>query len=181
MMTRPKTTRDYVELDIADIRSASENIRDAVPHLTKEGYGVFDGTDKHKDSLVALALSDDALQKKQYVTPMGDYEPEIVVLADNMATMGLLESDQGWRIRRQVENALTEWEAEWWNVYAPDEEYGDDTLGDESYATLREAKDVAEECFWRRHFEQEKVESEARLKADNEYAAKYEKKQKPKP
>jgi ParB/RepB/Spo0J family partition protein len=86
-----KTTRNYVELDIAAINSASENIRDAVPHLTKEGYGVFGGTDKHEDSLVALALSEDALQKKQYVGLMDDHEPEIVGLADNMATMGLLE------------------------------------------------------------------------------------------
>ncbi len=37
------------------------------------------------------ALSEDALQTKQYVQLMDDYEPEIIVLADNMATMGLLE------------------------------------------------------------------------------------------
>jgi ParB/RepB/Spo0J family partition protein len=90
-MKPQKTNRNYVELDIADIRSASENIRDAVPHLTKEGYGVFYGTDKHKDSLVGLALSEDALQKKQYVQLIDDHEPKIVALADNMATMGLLE------------------------------------------------------------------------------------------
>jgi len=44
-MKSQKTIRNYVELEIAAIISASENIRDAVPHLTKEGYGVFDGTD----------------------------------------------------------------------------------------------------------------------------------------
>ena len=90
-MKPQKTTRNYVELEIADIISASENIRDAVPRLTKEGYGVFQGTDKHKESLMSLALSDDALQKKQYIQLIDDHEPEIVALADNMATMGLLE------------------------------------------------------------------------------------------
>jgi ParB/RepB/Spo0J family partition protein len=90
-MKSQKTSRIYVELEIADIISASENIRDAVPRLTKEGYGVFQGTDKHKDSLVSLALSGDALAKKQYVNLMNDHEPDIVALADNMATMGLLE------------------------------------------------------------------------------------------
>ena len=34
-MKPQKTTRNYVELEIADIISASENIRDAVPRLTK--------------------------------------------------------------------------------------------------------------------------------------------------
>src|SRR5262249_17942128 len=76
---------------IANIVSASENIRDAVPRLTKESYGVFDGTEKHKDSLVSLALSDDTLKKKEYVQLIDDHEPDIVALADNMATMGLLE------------------------------------------------------------------------------------------
>ena len=90
-MKPQKTTRNYVELEIAAISSASENIRDAVPHLTKERFGAFDGTDKHKEALVSLALSADALQKKQYVQLIDDHEPEIVALADNMATMGLLE------------------------------------------------------------------------------------------
>jgi ParB/RepB/Spo0J family partition protein len=90
-MKPQKSTRNYVELEIADIISASENIRDAVPHLTKAGFGVFDGTDKHNEALVSLALSADPLQKKQYVQLMDDYEPEIVALADNMATRGLLE------------------------------------------------------------------------------------------
>jgi hypothetical protein len=49
-MKPQKTNRNYVELEIANIVSASENIRDAMPRLTKEGYGVFDGAEKHKDS-----------------------------------------------------------------------------------------------------------------------------------
>jgi ParB/RepB/Spo0J family partition protein len=62
-----------------------------VPHLTKEGWGVFNGTDKHKEALVSLALSADALLKKRYVELLEEHEPEIVVLAENLATMGLLE------------------------------------------------------------------------------------------
>ncbi len=90
-MKTEKTTRTYIEVYIADIVSAVENLRDAVPRLSNEGFGIFEGNDKQKDSLVSLALSDDALRQKQYIKLIEEHEPEIEALADNMATMGLLE------------------------------------------------------------------------------------------
>ncbi len=90
-MKTEKTTRTYIEVYIADIVSAVENLRDAVPRLSSEGYGVFKGTEQHKDSLVSLALSKDSLQQKEYIKLIEEHEPEIEALADNMATMGLLE------------------------------------------------------------------------------------------
>ena len=90
-MKTQKTTRSYIEVDIADITSAAENIRDAVPRLTKEGHGIFQGTEKNKQSLVSLALSEDTNDKRQYIDLIDKHEPDIKALADNMATMGLLE------------------------------------------------------------------------------------------
>ncbi len=105
-MKRQKTNRHYVELDIADIISASENIRDAVPHLTKEGYGVFDGTDKHRESLVSLAALAGRLgEEAAHVELLDEFEPEIIALADNLATMGLLEPI---RVREGEEKGKTD-------------------------------------------------------------------------
>jgi len=50
-MKAQKTTRTFVELDIIDIVSAQENIRDAVPRLSNEGYGVLIGNDTQQESL----------------------------------------------------------------------------------------------------------------------------------
>jgi ParB/RepB/Spo0J family partition protein len=86
-----KTTRNYLEIDIADIVSAVENLRDAVPRLSNEGYGVFEGTDTQPLSLAARALAQDALERKEYAKLIEEHEPEIEALAANMATMGLLE------------------------------------------------------------------------------------------
>jgi hypothetical protein len=63
-------------------------------------------------------------------------------------------SDLGWRISRRTENYGLDQEADYWNVFAPGDPYGDGDLGEESYCTLREAKDAAEECYWRDHFDQ---------------------------
>jgi ParB/RepB/Spo0J family partition protein len=90
-MKTPKTTRTFVEVDITDIVSAVENLRDAAPRLSAEGFGIFEGTDKQQESLVSLALSQDSLQKRKYVNLIEEHEPDIEALADNMATMGLLE------------------------------------------------------------------------------------------
>jgi ParB/RepB/Spo0J family partition protein len=90
-MKTEKTTRSYIEVYIADIVSAVENLRDAVPRISNEGFGIFEGTDQQKDSLMSLALSQDSLQQKKYVKLIEEHEPEIEALADNMATMGLLE------------------------------------------------------------------------------------------
>ncbi len=90
-MKTEKTTRTYIEVYIADIVSAVENLRDAVPRLSSEGYGVFKSTEQQEDSLVSLALSKDSLQQKEYIKLIEEHEPEIEALADNMATMGLLE------------------------------------------------------------------------------------------
>jgi ParB/RepB/Spo0J family partition protein len=90
-MKTQKTTRTYVELDISDIVSAAENLRDAVPRLSTEGFGIFQGTDSQQDSLISLALSQDSLLQRKYVKLIEDNEPEIEALAANMATMGLLE------------------------------------------------------------------------------------------
>jgi ParB/RepB/Spo0J family partition protein len=86
-----KTTRSFMELDIADIVSADENLRDAVPRLHAKGYGVFEGTDKQATPLASLALSQDNLERRTYLKLVEEHEPEIEALADNMATMGLLE------------------------------------------------------------------------------------------
>jgi ParB/RepB/Spo0J family partition protein len=90
-MSAKKSTRDFVELNIGDICSADENLRDAVPHLSIKGYGIFHGTDEHQDSLVSLALSEDSLKQTTYVKLIEEQEPDIESLAANMATMGLLE------------------------------------------------------------------------------------------
>ena len=90
-MKAQKTSREFVELNIADITSAAENLRDAVPRLSNEGYGIFEGTDDQQESLASLALSEDSLQQKKYIKLIEKHEPDIEALADNMATMGLLE------------------------------------------------------------------------------------------
>lgn len=90
-MKTTKTPRSFIELNIADIVSAAENLRDAVPRLSKEGYGVFAGTQKQPEALTSLALSSDGMQQKRYVSLIEANELEIKGLADNMATMGLLE------------------------------------------------------------------------------------------
>ena len=90
-LRRRRKPRNYLEIDIADIVSAVENLRDAVPRLSAEGYGVFQGTTKQPASLASLALSKDSLQQKDYLTLIEDHEPEIESLAGNLATMGLLE------------------------------------------------------------------------------------------
>jgi ParB/RepB/Spo0J family partition protein len=90
-MKTHKTTRTYLDINIADIVSADENLRDAVPRLTQQGYGVFEGTEHQQDCLASLALSSDGMQQKKYVSLIETYEPQIKALAHNMATMGLLE------------------------------------------------------------------------------------------
>lgn len=90
-MKTQKTTRTFSEVNIADIVSASENLRDAVPHLHSKGFDIFEPTEEQKESLMSLALSEDSLQQRKYVKLIEEHEPEIESLADNMATMGLLE------------------------------------------------------------------------------------------
>lgn len=85
-----KSERQYVELDLASIVSASENIRDTAPTLTKLGYGVFQ-LGQHPKSLVQLALSDDPQEQAQFVSLIEEHEPSIKELADNMTTTGQLE------------------------------------------------------------------------------------------
>lgn len=90
-MKTTKTTRRFIEVNIADIVSAQENLRDAVPRLSNEGFGVFEGNDNQPDALASLALSEDSLQQAKYVELIEKHEPHIKTLADNMATMSLLE------------------------------------------------------------------------------------------
>jgi ParB/RepB/Spo0J family partition protein len=90
-MRTTKTTRTCCDVNIADIVSASENLRDAAPCLGVEGYGVFCASAQQPESLVSLALSTDTEQQARYVKLIEDYEPDIESLAANMATMGLLE------------------------------------------------------------------------------------------
>lgn len=85
-----KTDRNYVELDLATIKSANENIRDTVPTLTKLGYGVFK-PEKHKKSLFEMALSGDSQDQAQFVWLIEQHESSIKELADNMTTTGQLE------------------------------------------------------------------------------------------
>jgi ParB/RepB/Spo0J family partition protein len=85
-----KTDRQYVELDLASIGGAKENIRETTPRLTKQGYGVFQ-SEKQPHSLVSLALSEDAQQQAEYVKLIEENEPAIKELADNMTTTGQLE------------------------------------------------------------------------------------------
>ena len=69
-----KTERRYVELDLAAITGASENIRDTVPRLSHDKYGVFAGTDEHAESLTTLALSNDSGQQAEFVKLIEDSE-----------------------------------------------------------------------------------------------------------
>jgi ParB/RepB/Spo0J family partition protein len=82
--------RKYVELDLASVVSAKENLRDTVRQLSDLGWGVFEAG-KERPSLVSLALSKDATEQAQYVALIEDHEPTIKELADNMATTGQLE------------------------------------------------------------------------------------------
>ena len=84
------TDRKYVELDLASIVSATENLRDTVRQLSEKGWMVFEATKDHP-SLTSLALSADATEKGQYVALIETHEPTIKELADNMATTGQLE------------------------------------------------------------------------------------------
>jgi ParB/RepB/Spo0J family partition protein len=86
-----KTERQYVELDLAAIVSASENIRDTVPWLSKAGYGIFQAINEQDVGLVSMALSNDPQQQARYVSLIEDHEPSIKELADNMTTTGQLE------------------------------------------------------------------------------------------
>ena len=86
-----KTDRTYVELELAAISGATENLRETAPRLSELGYGVFEATDQQADSLQSLALSEDAQQQAQLVALIEREEPEIKDLADNMATTGQLE------------------------------------------------------------------------------------------
>ena len=86
-----KTERQYVELDLASIVGAKENLRDTVPWLSNLGYGIFEGTKEEDVSLVSMALSDDSQQQAQYVLLIEENEPSIKELADNMTTTGQLE------------------------------------------------------------------------------------------
>lgn len=84
------TERKYVELDLASIVSATENLRDTAPRLSDKGWTVFETTKEHP-SLVSLALSNDATEQGQYACLIEVNEPTIKELADNMATTGQLE------------------------------------------------------------------------------------------
>src|SRR5436190_4318794 len=84
------TDRKYVELDLASIVSATENLRDTAPRLSDKGWRVFEAT-KGQPSLISLALSTDATKQAEYVTLIEENEPTIKELADNMATTGQLE------------------------------------------------------------------------------------------
>ena len=86
-----KTERQYVELDLASIVGATENLRDTVPSLSQLGYGIFRGTTANPKSLMSMALSDDAQQQAEFVTLIENKEPSIKELADNMTTTGQLE------------------------------------------------------------------------------------------
>jgi ParB/RepB/Spo0J family partition protein len=84
------TERKYVELELVNIVSAIENLRDTAPRLSDQGWKVFEGTKEHP-SLISLALSEDATEQGQFVTLIGENESTIKELADNMATTGQLE------------------------------------------------------------------------------------------
>lgn len=86
-----KTDRTYVELDLASIVGATENLRDTAPALSEQGYGVFQGTERQPESLQAMALSGDAAQQAVFVALIDRHEPQTKELADNMATTGQLE------------------------------------------------------------------------------------------
>jgi hypothetical protein len=62
-----KTERKYVELDLASIVSAGENLRDTAPRLSQKGFAVFEDTEQ-LPSLKSLALSTDATEQALYVT-----------------------------------------------------------------------------------------------------------------
>ncbi|MBI2806079.1 MAG: ParB/RepB/Spo0J family partition protein [Planctomycetes bacterium] len=86
-----KTERMYVELDLASIVGAKENLRDTVPWLSQLGYGMFHNTKDKPMSLVSMALSDDAQEQAGFVALIDEKEPGIKELADNMTTTGQLE------------------------------------------------------------------------------------------
>jgi ParB-like nuclease domain len=86
-----KTDRIYVELDLASIVCAKENLRDTAPWLSKRGYSIFQPTDTQQHSLASLALSDDSQQQAEYVSLIEQNEPTIKELSDNMAVNGQLE------------------------------------------------------------------------------------------
>lgn len=86
-----KTERTYVELDLASITGATENLRDTAPALSEQGYGVFQGTERQPESLQAMALSGDAAKQAAFVALIDKHEPGLKGLADSMATTGQLE------------------------------------------------------------------------------------------
>ncbi len=86
-----KTERLYVELDLASIVGAEENLRDTVPWLSQLGYGIFQDTKDKPKSLVSMALSEDAQEQAEFVALIEEKEPSIKELADNMTTTGQLE------------------------------------------------------------------------------------------
>src|SRR4051812_22289886 len=86
-----KTDRMYVELDLASVVGAKENIRDTAPCLSQRGYGIFQPTDKQPQSLVSLALSHDPQHQAEYAGLIEENEPSVKELADNMTTNGQLE------------------------------------------------------------------------------------------
>lgn len=86
-----KTDRLYVELDLASIVGAKENLRDTAPWLSKRGYAIFQPTDTQQRSLASLALSEDAQDQAEYVRLIEENEPSVKELADNMTTNGQLE------------------------------------------------------------------------------------------
>ncbi len=89
-----KTDRTYVELDLASITGATENLRETAPRLSEQGYGVFQATEHQPESLKAMALSGDAQRQAEFVSLIDKYEPEIKELADNMSIVGQLEPIQ---------------------------------------------------------------------------------------
>src|ERR1051325_1142485 len=86
-----KTERDYVELELASIVGAKENLRDTLPTLNQLGYGIFQGTNDKPKSLVSMALSEDAQEQAEFVALIEENEPTVKELADNMTTTGQLE------------------------------------------------------------------------------------------
>lgn len=85
-----KSERKYVELDLASIISAGENLRDTAPRLSKKGYAMFRATEE-QPSLVSLALSDEGEDRARLVKLIEEEEPTVKELADNMSTTGQLE------------------------------------------------------------------------------------------
>src|SRR4051812_25623688 len=83
-----KTDRLYVELDLASIVGAKENLRDTAPWLSKRGYAIFQPSDTQQRPLASLALSEDAQDKAEHVRLIEQNETSVKELADNMTTNG---------------------------------------------------------------------------------------------